>query len=105
MGDAMSHWFATAMPPQGDCYAWNMALVWSRGVSNAIIGLSFVSIALTLAYLVHAGKSLPFKCMAVAFGTFIISCGLTHFLDAVVIWQPWYWFDASVRAVTALASL
>ena len=91
--------------PHGACYGWNSALLWTQWLSNTIIGVSFIAISATLAYLVHAGKSLPFKCMALAFGTFIISCGLSHFIDAMVIWWPWYWLEAGIRAVTALASL
>jgi signal transduction histidine kinase len=102
----MSQWLSSSgFSPHGDCYAWNATLVSIQWLSNAVIGVSFIAISVTLAYLVHAGKSLPFKCMALAFGTFIISCGLSHFLDALVIWWPWYWLDAGVRSVTALASL
>jgi signal transduction histidine kinase len=102
----ISGWLsASGFSPHGDCYGWNSTLIWTQWLSNTIIGVSFIAISLTLAYLVHAGKSLPFKCMAVAFGTFIISCGLSHFLEALVIWWPWYWLDAAVRGVTALASL
>ncbi|HLM74235.1 MAG TPA: ATP-binding protein, partial [Polyangiaceae bacterium] len=47
---------------------------------------------------------IPFSWMFLAFGVFIITCGLTHFMDVVTIWQPVYWLDGSVRAVTAVAS-
>ncbi|HEY2736484.1 MAG TPA: hypothetical protein VGI70_20935, partial [Polyangiales bacterium] len=102
----LSEWLSSSdFVPYGACYGWNDAMVSVQWASNAIIGVSFIAISLTLAYLVHAGKSLPFKWMAVAFGTFIISCGVSHFLEAIVVWHAWYWLDAAVRCITALASL
>jgi signal transduction histidine kinase len=102
----LTQWTSSAgFAPHGDCYAWNSLLVSVQWVSNAVIGISFIAIALTLGYLIHAGKTLPFKCMAIAFGTFIISCGVNHFLAALVVWYPWYWLDTGVRVLTALAAL
>jgi signal transduction histidine kinase len=91
--------------PHGHCYLWQPGLLWLQVVSNALIGLAYVAISVTLAYLVRKGDYLPFKGMALAFGLFIISCGLTHFLDIYVIWEPAYWFDGGIRAITAVASV
>ncbi|ACY17606.1 ATP-binding protein [Haliangium ochraceum] len=91
--------------PHGHCYLWQPGLLFAQVVSNALIGLSYVAISLTLLYLVRRGDYLPFKGMALAFGTFIISCGLTHFMDIYVIWYPSYWLDSAVRGVTAIASV
>jgi signal transduction histidine kinase len=91
--------------PHGHCYLWQPGLLWLQVVSNAVIGLSYVAISVTIAYLVRKSHSLPFKGMAIAFGTFIISCGLTHLSDIYVIWYPAYWLDGALRAVTAVASV
>lgn len=94
-----------AFMPHGHCYFWTPSIVWTQVLSNGAIGLSYVAIAFTLAYVVWRGPTLPFRAMGVAFGTFIITCGLTHFLDVLVIWKPEYWLDSAVRVVTALASM
>jgi signal transduction histidine kinase len=91
--------------PHGHCYLWKPGLLWLQVLSNAVIGLSYVAISVTLAYLVKKGDYVPFKGMALAFGLFIISCGLTHFFDIYVIWRPAYWLDGGIRAVTAVASV
>jgi signal transduction histidine kinase len=91
--------------PHGHCYLWKPGLLWLQVLSNAVIGLSYVAISVTLAYLVRKGDYVPFKGMALAFGVFIISCGLTHFSDIYVIWQPAYWLDGAIRSVTAVASV
>lgn len=91
--------------PHGHCYFWRPGLLWLQVLSNGFIGAAYVAIAITLAVMVRRGLYLPFKWMMLAFGLFIISCGLTHFFDIVVIWHPFYWVDGSVRALTAFFSV
>jgi PAS domain S-box-containing protein len=43
--------------------------------------------------------------MFLAFGLFIVSCGMTHFMEVVVLWRPFYWFSGDVKMVTALSSV
>ena len=91
--------------PHGHCYLWLPSLLWLQVGTNALIAGAYVSIAITLAYLVRRGNYLPFKGTALAFGAFIVTCGMTHIMDIYVIWQPAYWLDSSIRAVTAIASV
>ena len=91
--------------PHGHCYLWRPSLLWLQVVANGLIGLSYVAISVTIAHLVRRGHYVPFKGMAVAFGVFIVSCGLTHLFDVYVIWYPVYWIDGALRAVTAAASV
>jgi signal transduction histidine kinase len=91
--------------PHGHCYLWTPSLVWIEVISNGLIGISYVVISAMLAVMVARIRDIPFKAVYVAFGVFIISCGFTHFIDVLVIWSPRYWLDASVRMVTALASV
>ncbi|RYF11477.1 MAG: HAMP domain-containing histidine kinase, partial [Deltaproteobacteria bacterium] len=91
--------------PHGHCYLWQPALVSLMVATNAMIGVSYVAISLMLGGLVYKIRDLPFKLIYVAFGTFIISCGLTHFSDVYVIWHPVYWVDAVLRTVTSIASI
>lgn len=91
--------------PHGHCYLWLPSLLWLQVGTNALIAASYVSIAITLAYLVRRGDYLPFKGTALAFGAFIITCGMTHIMDVYVIWEPAYWLDGSIRAITAIASV
>ncbi|HLL53662.1 MAG TPA: ATP-binding protein [Myxococcaceae bacterium] len=91
--------------PHGHCYLWKPALVWLQSVSNGLIAAAYISISATLAYLVYRVRDIPFKVMYLAFGIFIISCGITHIFDVYVIWNPVYWLDGGVRALTAVASV
>lgn len=92
--------------PHGFCYLWDPPLLWTHFVSDLLIGLSYVTISFSLAYLVHkARRDIPFSLAFVAFGLFIITCGATHFMELWTLWKPVYWTSAAVKVVTAAASV
>ncbi|HEX3775797.1 MAG TPA: ATP-binding protein [Polyangiaceae bacterium] len=97
--------FGQGFMPHGHCYLWSPAMIWTQVSSNLLIGVAYASIATTLAVLVRRIENIPFAWVYLAFGTFILSCGLTHFFDVVTVWHPIYWADAGVRIVTATASV
>jgi signal transduction histidine kinase/ActR/RegA family two-component response regulator len=43
--------------------------------------------------------------MLLAFGLFIVACGMTHFMEVLTMWTPVYWLAGDVKVVTALASV
>ncbi len=92
--------------PHVYCYMFDKKLIALHLGSDGLIWLSYVSIALTLAYLVwRTRREIPYSWMLLAFGTFIIACGFTHFMEMVVLWRPVYWLAGDVKLVTALASV
>lgn len=101
----MEEFFSSAFMPHGHCYLWKPELVWLMVASNFLIGLSYVSISSTLGYIVRKIKHLPFQGLFLAFGLFIITCGLTHFIDILTVWHPYYWVDATMRAICAISSV
>lgn len=104
--ESIATWFSErSFMPHGHCYLWSPALVWTQLVTNLVIGASYLIISALLALFVARVRGLPFRLLYVAFGVFIVTCGMTHFMDALVIWYPRYWLDALLRAATALASL
>jgi PAS domain S-box-containing protein len=105
VGDWLRWLFSSEFMPHGHCYFWRPGILWLEVVTNAAIGVAYLSISATLVALVRRARDLPFQWVYLAFGVFIVSCGLTHFMDVWVIWRPNYWFDGAVRAVTAVASV
>ncbi len=92
--------------PHGYCYLWEPSLVWTHVVADLLIGLAYMTIPIALLVMVRRAEgALPFSGMLVAFGTFIVACGFTHFLEVVTLWQPLFWTAASLKVVTALASV
>ena len=91
--------------PHATCYLRNPQLIWLHATSDMIIGLSYVAISSTLAYIVYrARQEIPFHWMFLAFGLFIVTCGFTHFMEVWTVWQPVYWLAGYVKIVTAMAS-
>ena len=103
--------FATSTPdgmfmPHIHCYLWVPSLVWLHAASDFLIGLSYVAISLTLAYLINrVRRDIPFHWVFIAFGIFIIACGMTHFMEVVTLNYAAYWLSGYVKLITAAASL
>ncbi|GBG12525.1 diguanylate cyclase [Novimethylophilus kurashikiensis] len=91
--------------PHGHCYLWKPGLLWTYVVSDGLIGLAYFSIPLSLVYFVRHRRDLQFNWVFIMFSAFIFACGTTHFISLWTIWNPVYWLDASMKAVTAAASV
>ena len=92
--------------PHGYCYLWNKPLLFTHVTSDVLIGASYVAISFSLALMLRRLKGdLPFSPIFVAFGLFIVACGLTHFVEVWTLWNPVYWLAGGVKAVTAVASV
>lgn len=97
---------STNFLPHWYCFVGNTRLLWTTVVADLLIGLSYVAISTTLAWLVRrAGRDLPYSNFFWAFGLFIVSCGATHFLEIVTVWKPVYWLSAAAKVITAAASV
>ena len=97
---------STNFLPHWYCFAGNTRLLWTNVLADFFIGLSYVVISATLVWLIRrAGRDLPYSGFFWAFGLFIVSCGVTHFLEIVTIWKPVYWLSAAAKVVTAASSV
>lgn len=103
--ETLRHLFSSGFMPHGFCYLWNPRLVWLHVVSDALISVSYLSIPITLIYLVRKRRDVPFHWMFTCFGTFIIACGATHFMEVWNVWNADYWIAGGVKAITAVASV
>ena len=64
---------ADGFMPHSMCYMNDPRMVWLHVVSDMFIGLAYVCISSTLAYLVfRANRNIPFHWMFLAFGLFIL---------------------------------
>jgi len=91
--------------PHGHCYLWQPELVLLHLSSDALIGLAYYSIPITLVYFVRKRQDLPFNWIFQLFGIFIVACGTTHFMEVWTLWYPSYWVSGSIKLLTAIASV
>jgi signal transduction histidine kinase len=93
--------------PHSVCWRADPHLIWVMVITNAVTFLSYLSICLTLLYLVRKTRRIlvrDWAYFAVGFALFIVACGSTHLMDVVTTWLPWFWIDAWTCIVTALLS-
>jgi signal transduction histidine kinase len=91
--------------PHGHCYLWEPGVVWLHVISDALVFLAYLTIPITLVYIARRRKDIPFNSMFFLFGIFIVACGLTHLMEIVTLWRPYYWLSGGVKSVTAVASI
>lgn len=106
-GGILSALFDTSRwPARWNCGNWTPFHGWLYIISDVVIWLSYFAIPLILASVVFKYKrSLPFKKIFILFITFILACGLTHLIDAIIFFWPAYGVSALIRFFTAGMSL
>jgi PAS domain S-box-containing protein len=92
--------------PHGHCYFWDPWIMWTHAISDGFIALAYTSIPVTLFYIYMKRKrDIRYVWMIILFAVFIFGCGLTHVMDVINIWEPFYYTDSAIRMVTAIASI
>lgn len=77
---------------------------WLHIVSDVMIAVSYVAIPCVLCWFAWRRNWLPFKGVILLFAAFILCCGMTHLMEAVVFWWPAYGLAGVLKAVTAVVS-
>ncbi|GAB3786707.1 hypothetical protein GCM10028818_50390 [Spirosoma horti] len=92
-------------PPRWLCGRWTDFHGWLYLLSDLTIWLAYMAIPLILIRFLLVKKGVPLSGVFVLFGAFILLCGLTHLLDAVMFWWPAYRINALIRFLTAGVSI
>ena len=91
--------------PHGHCFMWRPDLMSLHIISDTVIALAYYTIPFGLIYFVAKRPDVLFRRVAVLFGVFILACGTTHVMGIVVLWDPIYWVDGGIKAITAVSSI
>ncbi|MEQ8573657.1 MAG: hypothetical protein RIB63_06325, partial [Fulvivirga sp.] len=92
-------------PARWNCGIWTPAHGWLYISSDLAIWLAYFAIPFILAFFYYRRQSeIPFKTVFILFIGFIVACGLTHLIDAIIFWWPAYKLSAMLRFGTALIS-
>src|SRR5205814_447878 len=79
-------------------------LGWLHITSDLAIWLAYLAIPVVLALFVRRRRDVPFPRVFWLFGLFILSCGTTHLIEAVIFYEPVYRLAGVVKLVTAVVS-
>ena len=104
--DFFSNIFSTKLwPARWHCGSWSDFHGWLYIVSDLMIWAAYFAIPLLLFRLITKRSDLPFPKIFWLFISFILLCGLTHLMDAVIFWWPAYRLSAVIRFLAGVVSL
>lgn len=92
-------------PARWHCGYWPAGLGWTHIVSDLLICAAYLAIPVSLAVVVLRRHDAPYPGLLILFASFILCCGGTHLVEAVIFYQPIYRFGAALKALTAGVSL
>ena len=95
----------TDWPPRWHCGTWSDFHGWLYVLSDISIWAAYFAIPFLLFRIIKKRKDLPFPRIIWLFIAFILLCGTTHLIDAVIFWWPAYRISAIVRFVTGITSI
>jgi signal transduction histidine kinase/CheY-like chemotaxis protein len=105
MFEAVRQFFAGDYAPHGYCLLWQPELIWTHVISDALIAAAYFSIPIALVTFVRRRPDVEFGKMFWLFALFILSCGLTHVMGIWNLWNGDYAAEATIKAITAVASV
>ncbi len=92
-------------PARWHCGYWSDFHGWMYIISDLMIWLAYFLIPLVIVRYALKRKNVQFYKAYILFAAFILLCGTTHFLDALMFWVPVYRINAVVRLITGIVSL
>ena len=91
-------------PARWNCGNWTAAHGWLHVISDLGIWSAYVAIPIALIWFARQRGDLPFRTLFWLFGAFILACGSTHLMEAVIFWWPGYRVAGLIKAFTAVVS-
>jgi len=95
---------AEGFMPRWVCGVWSSTHGWMYICANIAIWAAYFTIPFVLFSFIQKRKNLPFRGIFVWFILFIIFCGVTHLVDAIMFWKPLYRLNAVLLVTTAIIS-
>lgn len=92
-------------PARWTCGTWPQYLGWVHIIADITIFLAYSAIPVSLTVVVLRRRDLPHAGVWVLFAAFILSCGITHLVEASMFYYPWYRFSALMKVTTAVVSI
>jgi len=97
--------WSTDFLPHGLCLSWRTDLVSLMVVSESVIGICYLAVALSLAVFARKRPDFPYPGVMILFSLVFALCGLSHFVDVVTLWLPWYGIQALFNTAVAVLAI
>ncbi len=104
--------FTRLFDPAGFPARWQCGAGWSETPwlgwlhiwSDLGVWGAYVAIPLVLGYFLLRRRDLPFRTIFLLFGAFILACGTTHLMEAIIFYWPVYRLAGMIKLFTAVVS-
>ncbi len=94
----------TGFPPRWHCGSWTSVHGWLHILSDLGVWCAYLAIPCILGYFVLRRKDIPFRPIFWLFAAFILACGTTHLMEAIIFWWPAYRLAGVIKLLTAIVS-
>ncbi len=91
-------------PPRWYCGAWTPGHGWLHILSDLGVWSAYIAIPCVLGYFLFRRRDVPFRNVFWLFGAFILACGTTHLMEAIIFWWPAYRLAGLIKLFTAVVS-
>ena len=95
---------ADSWPARWNCGTWTEFHGWLYIFSDMAIWAAYFVIPFFLFRFIKKRSNIPLPTVFWLFGAFILFCGITHLMDAILFWWPAYRLSAFIRFMTAVIS-
>jgi PAS domain S-box-containing protein len=105
MFDFLTHLFdTTGFPDRWHCGDWTLEHGWLHILSDLAVWSAYFAIPCILVYFVLRRRDVPYPTIFWLFGAFILACGTTHLMEAIIFWHPVYRLAGLIKLLTAIVS-
>lgn len=94
----------TSFPARWYCGSWTPLHGWIHITADLMVAGAYLAIPLVIFFFTLRRRDVPFPRVFWLFGAFIIACGTTHFIEAIIFWEPVYRLSAIAKVTTAAVS-
>ncbi|HRO42442.1 MAG TPA: ATP-binding protein [Flavipsychrobacter sp.] len=92
-------------PPRWHCgTGWDEFTGWLYILSDLMVWGAYFAIPIVIIRYITSRHDVRFTRIYFLFASFILACGTTHLIDAILFWHPVYRLSALVRFITAIVS-
>ena len=103
--DFFAHLLDTSdFPTRWHCGNWTAGHGWLHILSDLGVWSAYLAIPCVLGYFVLRRRDIPFRTIFLLFGGFILACGTTHLMEALIFWWPAYRLAGVIKLFTAIIS-
>ncbi len=97
--------FSTAdFPPRWHCGHWTDFHGWLYIISDLLIWSAYFAMPVIIVRYIAKKQNVRFERIYFLFAAFILACGTTHLVDAIIFWYPYYRVSALIRFGTGIIS-